>query len=102
MVLVPVPDRYGRAVDPINLEVPQPQTKSGDVDQGVGSGELVEADLLPRGAVDLGLGLGEPLEDPQDKRFQLEIQPAGVDQTEKVASHVRNRFKSKMASLRSP
>lgn len=66
MALVPAPDRNGGGIDLPHVEMSQPQTKTGDVDQGVGPGELVKTNFSPMGAVDLGLRLGEPFEDSQN------------------------------------
>ena len=59
----PASDGDGRAGDLGDAEHLQTDAGAGDVDDGVDRADFVEMDAVGRGAVDLGLGVGQPAED---------------------------------------
>ena len=58
-----------RGVDLVDAEQGKPGDRADDIDQGVGGADLVQVDLVDRGAVDLRLGRGEALEDADGALF---------------------------------
>ena len=48
-----------RGVDLVDAEQGKPGDRADDIDQGVGGADLVQVDLVDRGAVDLRLGRGD-------------------------------------------
>ena len=56
--------RHRRGHDPLDAQQVPADRRADDVGDRVGRAHLVEVDLLDRRAVDLGLGLGQPGEDP--------------------------------------
>ncbi len=56
-----------------------------DIGDGIGGPHLVEMDLLERGAVDLGLGLGQTGEDPSGEVLLRVSEPPAVDHPQDLA-----------------
>src|SRR5262249_53536785 len=59
----PARERQRRGLDRVDAEELEAEGGPGDVDDRVDRADLVEVDVVDRGAVDLRLGGGEPLED---------------------------------------
>ena len=63
MLTVPEPRFRAEATEPLGAEPVQADHPAHDVDDGVDRAHLVEVDVSRAGAVDGGLGLGQPAEE---------------------------------------
>ena len=70
---------HGRANDSFDAEQVEADRRADDVGDGIDGADFVEVHLLDRAAVDLGLGLGQLLEDAFGQIFLAGSERAAVD-----------------------
>ena len=64
-----LPGRHRAGLEPVDAQQVEPDRRADDVDDRVDRADLVEVDLRQVDAVDPGLGLAQPQEDPLGQVF---------------------------------